>query len=659
MQNENLGAPNSARNNKSRLTQSIDPAACIASLREDELSYPSIPASDWLAKDALHDAVSRYPDLWWGGKVVWGRLVQANGALFSDGSFDAPGEVLYDPSGAVDFQGLEAPAQKLGAVKNTQPTDPMLAAIAHHLTSEYTRARGMPVPDGVSQRPLLLSTVLFHRGHFPDGKLSLPYFPLLINDQVSGVAMVLPCRWWPVDLVERWQTAGGGGGASKPVKPATPRRHCGNCREPMRKLGLAAHYKKTVEIDVCEPCSLIWFDDTESARLAGPGIADLVRIIHGAMQRPRPLQPLPLALPCPVCGEPLKRVSNISRFGRTAQLECIAKHGAFQSFALFLAEKGYFRPFTWADIKKAIETGKSVTCFNCGAKLESRPHDECPYCKSPVGVIDPARLASAIDVDSAAPKLQLVPVVKQSSCPCCGGGIDLTAEMVCPHCMAVVRPVETQAAVEASDAVAQQVRGNYLQQSTAVSRRKLDDMTERPAYRAPRGEGMRRWIVIVLTLFVVGKLIYGVVFGPQPITHIEFDENNKKVGLTSAQYEAREKARRETEMAKVAHAPDGVAPPGLELTRDGNSLKIVSLSNQRLSVEVYLAYEQIEGLWLRCRMVGSEGAASYRYFLKFGDSHTLLPQDCKEKILDGGNYEFQVWDMDKSAYIFKSDSAFF
>ena len=40
--------------------------------------------------------------------------------------------------------------------------------------------------------------------------------------------------------------------------------------EPMRRLMLPNHYGRTVEVDLCSHCHLVWFDLTETARLSGP-----------------------------------------------------------------------------------------------------------------------------------------------------------------------------------------------------------------------------------------------------------------------------------------------------------------------------------------------------------------------------------------------------
>lgn len=440
-------------------------------------------------------------------------------------------------------------------------------------------------------------------------------------------------------------------------------RLCTNCKAPMRKLGLAAHYQRSVEIDVCEPCSLIWFDDMESVRLAGPGMADLVRVIHDSMKGPKAWQPFPSKLPCPVCNVPLKRVFNITRHGKTSHLECVDKHGIFQSFALFLAEKGYFRQFTWADIKRLTESGKRLSCFNCGALLESRPHDECTYCRSPVGMIDPARLASAIDADKSADGLKLVPAVKQSSCSSCGGAIDMAIDMVCPHCMSVVTPVETAKAAAASDAVDAKVRENYARQLPEVSRRKLGEVQSDVTidFRPPRSEGMRRGAIILIAMMTIGSVVFNVMRAKAPKTHYVMDANGNKVGMTAKEFNDADDAQRRVAMAKIPHAPAGVAPPELQVAFHRGRATLVSSSTKRMRVSVGLAYEQYEGFWKRCRLVNEEGGVRKFdvTFIQPGQAFTLFPENCSDKLLEDGKLEFRIQEQGTYKDIFKSDSAFY
>jgi len=233
--------------------------------------------------------------------------------------------------------------------------------------------------------------------------------------------------------------------------PLTPSdRHCSNCKRPMRVLDLSGHYERRVEIDTCPHCCLVWFDDTEAVRLAGPGIAEFVREIHGAMQaggEHAHAVSLARVQSCPVCNAQLRRVFDLSRFGRTSKLQCPHGHGYYQTYILYLAEKGFARPLAWSDIRSLQAAGKEVFCAGCGCPLPARPVEACPACHSAVGVIDPARLATAVTPsgDSSASAVG-APAVDQHKCHACGGAIDLTRDIHCPHCQAPVLRRDTEEA---------------------------------------------------------------------------------------------------------------------------------------------------------------------------------------------------------------------
>lgn len=289
----------------------------------------------------------------------------------------------------------------------------------------------------------------------------------------------------------------------------------------MRVLDLSGHYQRPVEVDTCAHCCLVWFDGTESVRLAGPGIAGLVREIHGAMQaggEHAHAVSLARVQTCPVCGKALKASPNMTRFGRTTHLECPQGHGYYQTYILYLAEKGFVRPLAWGDIRTMLAEGKEMFCASCGCPLPARPQDECPACRSAIGIIDPTRLASAIDPDGVAatiatatpaaaapphlpahdapltPDAQAAPEapaareaplaaartavgaagLRQHKCHACGGAVDPTRDIHCPHCRApVLRQDTVQAAAAAGAASEALLRANDERQHPAVSRTKL------------------------------------------------------------------------------------------------------------------------------------------------------------------------------------------
>lgn len=249
----------------------------------------------------------------------------------------------------------------------------------------------------------------------------------------------------------------------------------------MRVLDLSGHYERRVEIDTCPHCCLVWFDDTESVRLAGPGIADFVREIHGAMQaggEHAHAVSLARVQSCPVCRSSLKSVANRTRFGRTTHLECPHGHGYYQTYILYLAEKGFVRPLAWSDIRSLQAAGKEVFCAGCGFPLPARPVEACPACQSAVGVIDPARLASALEPAQRPAHA----VVDQHKCHACGGAIDVTRDIHCRHCNAPVLRRDTAsapaAAAKAAEAALASVRADNMRISPSAAQYAMADLGE-------------------------------------------------------------------------------------------------------------------------------------------------------------------------------------
>jgi hypothetical protein len=257
------------------------------------------------------------------------------------------------------------------------------------------------------------------------------------------------------------------------------RKHsCSNCAQPLRALSLTGHYGRQVEVDVCDPCCLIWFDDVESVRIAKPGIAELVRVVHAAMAKGEGhggAASLAARQQCPVCRAALRQVYNASRYGRTSQLQCPNGHGYYQSYILYLAEKGYLRPVIWADIRALAESARELFCSNCGGVLELRPQEACPYCRSAIAVLDPARLSEAVDASQADEPAS----AHQQACHACGGPVDPTRDASCPQCHAVLRRKDLQSAM---DVVSRPRR--------AVDRKdmfkNMDAVLERPVVAAPK-----------------------------------------------------------------------------------------------------------------------------------------------------------------------------
>lgn len=193
----------------------LDIRARIAALNEQERKVLLIRSdADWIRRDPIAQLFENMETLLTQGWLVWGHVVQANTALFSPGLLNAPGEIIYDPQGILTPEELKPIAHELFALRQKEkqldpgkPEDAELLPIARHLNAETTRAFGMKVPARYSREPLLLSTVMFERRHFPESKLTLPYFPILICPEIPGFAMVLHGRFWPKPLIDRLKNA--------------------------------------------------------------------------------------------------------------------------------------------------------------------------------------------------------------------------------------------------------------------------------------------------------------------------------------------------------------------------------------------------------------------------------------------------------------------
>ena len=168
----------------------------------------------------------------------------------------------------------------------------------------------------------------------------------------------------------------------------------------MRRLTLPGHYGRGVDIDLCDHCDLVWFDFTESAQLNGPALLELIG--HMARSQEVPHEMLRADPRCPRCDGRLAIVHNQSRWGHSSQLQCARWHGAYQSFAQFLQEKGLLRPMSRLDRAKLLRDRGRIDCVNCGAEIGAED-ERCRFCQSVPSLLDVARLAHALDPQDTIP----------------------------------------------------------------------------------------------------------------------------------------------------------------------------------------------------------------------------------------------------------------
>ncbi len=288
------------------------------------------------------------------------------------------------------------------------------------------------------------------------------------------------------------QAASDGRGLSASLEPAPtePPLACGNCRQPMRLLVLLGHYGRHVDLDLCADCHLVWFDLTETAQLTGPALLELIGCMAGAHGLPH--RPLRADAACPRCDGRLKIVQNQSRWGQSSQLQCLQRHGAYQSFAQFLQEKGLLRPMSRVDRAKLLRDRGRIECVNCGADIGTADA-QCRYCGSVPSLLDVARLARALDPDEmlGAQALYRTPARQAAlQCAACGAALPPGVTVSCAQCgatLAITRLAEANASVQA---LAPALRAATAHPPAQVIKRRLEALDADLPRRREWVEGM-------------------------------------------------------------------------------------------------------------------------------------------------------------------------
>ena len=242
----------------------------------------------------------------------------------------------------------------------------------------------------------------------------------------------------------------------------------------MQRMALPGHYGTTVELDLCAACDLVWFDLTETAQLAGPALLALIGRM--AESHALPHEVLRTDVRCPRCDGRLAAVHNQSRWGRSSQLQCERRHGAYQTFAQFLGEKGLLRPMSRVDRARLLQQRGRIECVNCGGAV-AVGDERCGYCQSVPSLLDIARLARALDpLDTLEPAAVFGTAARQSAlqCAACGAALAPGETASCSQCgatLAVMSLAEANASVQA---LAPALRAAAEKPSPAVVKRRLE-----------------------------------------------------------------------------------------------------------------------------------------------------------------------------------------
>ena len=191
---------------------------------------------------------------------------------------------------------------------------------------------------------------------------------------------------------------------------------CPSCRAPMQVLHLDPATGGAVEVELCAPCRVVWFDERESLRLSGLGWVQLLL----QMQHDHPAEHAWAGdkAGCITCGQPLAARSNQTKYGRFVVQSCAQGHGSLRSEATLLAERGLVREPSLGE--RAALSGERAqwSCLNCGAPFEGER--ACRFCTTPLLMVDVPRLATSLRPQAGERELPRSGLLRTWPCHACG-----------------------------------------------------------------------------------------------------------------------------------------------------------------------------------------------------------------------------------------------
>jgi len=170
---------------------------------------------------------------------------------------------------------------------------------------------------------------------------------------------------------------------------------------------LDAKYGKSIELDICHPCSAFWFDSLEDLALTPDGVLHLFVVINDNRSTQR--NPLGTTMACPRCRQRLVLMHDMQRATRFTYWGCPGDHGHFITFFEFLREKNFIRPLSAPEIATLKQNVRTVTCSSCGAPVNVETDAVCPYCRAPLSMLDARQVETVVaDLKREAAKRQTV-----------------------------------------------------------------------------------------------------------------------------------------------------------------------------------------------------------------------------------------------------------
>ena len=154
----------------------------------------------------------------------------------------------------------------------------------------------------------------------------------------------------------------------------------------MTGLTLDSRLGTPITAEVCPPCQAFWFDQSKDFQLSPRSTLQLMKYIGEHSSSTKPV--LRQNLMCPQCGGTLRLAHDIARNVRFTYWNCPNEHGHFIGFFEFLKEKNFIHPLSPREIQQLRESVHAVNCSSCGASIDLQTNSVCPYCHSPISMLD-------------------------------------------------------------------------------------------------------------------------------------------------------------------------------------------------------------------------------------------------------------------------------
>lgn len=171
--------------------------------------------------------------------------------------------------------------------------------------------------------------------------------------------------------------------------------NCPSCSHVMESHTFEAIYGREVTIDLCHRCRAFWFDGHESLQLTPGSVLEIFERIHEHAGDARGA--IAESPECPTCRARLVQVVDRRGNTRFTYAECTKRHGRLITFYHFLREKSFIRALEPAELAHLRATVQTVECSNCGAPVNLETDDACPFCRSPLAILDPDQVARMLE----------------------------------------------------------------------------------------------------------------------------------------------------------------------------------------------------------------------------------------------------------------------